>query len=209
VTIHVDEGIQYRLREIRFQKPPDDWSVQNHHSISSAEETAEIHKPSLRKKVLPYAEAGRFGSAELAFSSEELRKRVPLTDGELFRTGQIRKGIDALKRLYLVHGYINFVATPLTEVDDRTGMISLILELDEGRQFRVGKVEVLGLDPQTERALKWRIQPGDIFKFDFFNEFFADNKDILPTGASPENAEMSKNEKNGIVDVLFRFTTCP
>jgi hypothetical protein len=84
VTIHVDEGIQYR-QEIRFQKPPDEWSVQNHVSSSSAEGTAEIHKPALRKKV-EYTSAERFDSPEFAFPSEELRKRVPLTDGEPFST---------------------------------------------------------------------------------------------------------------------------
>jgi outer membrane protein assembly factor BamA len=88
-------------------------------------------------------------------------------------------------------------------------MISLILELDEGRQFRIRKREVQGLDPQTESRLKWRIQPGDVFNNELFEEFFVDNKDILPSGASPTNAELRKNEKFGTVDVLFRFPICP
>ena len=208
VTIHVDEGIQYRLKDIRFRKAPDDVTWGNDDSWASEDENARKGKPSLRKKVA-FDDAEHLGLAELAFPPEELRKRVPLSEGELFSTRQIREGLDALKQLYGSYGYLNFVASPLTEVDDSSGMISLIMELDEGRQFRVRRIEVQGLDPQTEGRLKWRIKPGDIFNGKFLGDFFADNKNILPSGASPENAELHKNEKSGTVDVLFRFPTCP
>ena len=208
VTIHVDEGIQYRLKDIRFRKAPDDMPWGNDDSGASEDENARNGKPSLRKRVAS-DDAEHLGLAKLAFPPEELRKRVPLSEGELFSTRQIRDGLDALKQLYSSHGYINFVATPLIEVDDRSGMISLIMELDEGRQFRLRKIEVQGLDPQTEDRLKWQMKPGDIFNSYFVEAFFADNKNILPSGASPENAELYKNEKNRTVDVLFRFPTCP
>ena len=134
---------------------------------------------------------------------------MPLTEGELFRANQIREGLDSLKKLYGSYGYLNFVTVPITEVDDRKGMISLILELDEGKQFRVRTVEVQGLDPQTKGALKWRLQPGDLFNYEFFKDFFTDNENILPSGASPLNAELSKNEKSGTVDIRFVFPSCP
>ena len=176
VSVHVDEGMQYRLKDIGFRKSSDGWSN---------------------------------GSEQLAFPPEELRKRVPLHEGELFRANQIREGLDSLKKLYGSYGYINFVAMPITEVDDRSGMISLILELDEGKQFRIRSVEVQGLDPQTKGALKWRIQAGDLFNYEFFKDFFTDNENILPSGASPLNAELHKNDKRGTVDIRFVFPSCP
>ena len=176
VTVHVDEGMQYRLKDIRFRKSSDGWSN---------------------------------GSEQLAFPPEELRKRVPLHEGELFRANQIREGLDSLKKLYGSYGYINFVTVPVTEVDDRNGMISLILELDEGEQFRIRGVEVQGLDPLTKGALKWRLQPGDLFNYELFKDFFTDNKGILPSGASPVNAELHKDEKNGTVDIRFVLPSCP
>jgi outer membrane protein assembly factor BamA len=186
VTIHVDEGIQYRLKGIRFRNEDDDWSGGNK-DTGFSDETAR----------------------KLAFPPDELRQRVPLSDGEIFSTTRIKEGLNAIHQLYSSHGYTNFVATPLTEVDDSSGMISLTMALDEGRQFRVRKIEVQGLDPQTEGRLKLQMKPGDIFNSDLVGDFFADNKNILPPGASPENAELHKNEKNGTVDVLFRFPTCP
>src|SRR5579862_2559152 len=175
-SVHVDERMQYRLKDIGFRKSTGGWSN---------------------------------GSEQLAFPPKELRKRVPLHEGELFRANQIREGLDSLKKLYGSYGYINFVAMPITEVDDRSGMISLILELDEGKQFRIRSVEVQGLDPQTKGALKWRIQAGDLFNYEFFKDFFTDNENILPSGASPLNAELHKNDKSGTVDIRFVFPSCP
>lgn len=208
VTVHVDEGMQYRLKDIRFRKSPDDWLAQNGDNGSSEDETERNGKPSLRKKVA-FDDARQLGSGEPTFPPEELRKRVPLIDGGLFSTSQIREGLDALKKLYGSHGYINFVATPITEVDDRSGMISLILELDEGKPFRIRSVEVQGLDPQTEGILRWPFHPGDIFNYELFEDFFADNKDFLPPGASARNAELIKSEKSGTVDIRFVFRSCP
>jgi hypothetical protein len=88
-------------------------------------------------------------------------------------------------------------------------MISLIIELDEGKQFRVRRVEVQGLDPQTRDILKWRFQAGDLFNFELLKAFFTDNKNILPSGASLLNTELIKNEKNGMVDMRLVFPSCP
>ena len=208
VTVHVDEGMQYRLKDIRFRKSPDDWLVQNDDNGASEDEIARNGKTSLRKKVAS-DDIEQLGFGEPTFPPEELRKRVPLVDGGLFSTNQIREGLDALKKLYGSYGYINFVTVPITEVDDHNGMISLILELDEGKQFRIRSVDVQGLDPQTRGALKWRLQPGDLFNYEFFKDFFTDNKNILPSGASPLNAELRKNEKSGTVDIRFVFPSCP
>ena len=187
VIVHADEGIQYRLKNLRFRKAPDYFGGDD---------------------VIRSGDARYLESGELAFPPEELRRLVPLSNGELFSTKQIREGLDALGRLYHSHGYINFVATPVTEVDDSDGTISLTLELDEGKQFRLRKTEVQGLNPQSESALMWPMQPGDIFNGELFENFFTDNKDILPAGASPRNAELKKNEKSGTVDIRLVFPTC-
>jgi|HubBroStandDraft_4_1064222.scaffolds.fasta_scaffold28792_3 hypothetical protein len=79
----------------------------------------------------------------LAFPREELRKLILLQEDDIFNVTKIRDSLDTLHKLYASHGYINFVATPVTEVENDARRISLVLELSEGRQFRVRKVEVL------------------------------------------------------------------
>lgn len=207
VTVHVEEGLRYRLSEIRFRKAPEAGSAASDDSRSDTDETGISSRPSLRRK-LTAADAKNLEAVEPAFPPEELRKSIALSDGDLFRTESIRDGLDNLKRLYTSHGYIEFVATPITEVDDGSGTILVIMELSEGKQYRVRKLEVQGLDPRTEGILKWRIQPGDLFNNELFEDFFADNKDVLPAGASPINADLTKNEKNGTVDIRVVLHTC-
>ena len=77
---------------------------------------------------------------------------------------KIRESLDAMHRRYIRNGYINFVTTPNTEVPDATQRISIIFELDQGKQFRISKVEVHGLDPGREAVLLSKLHPGDIFR---------------------------------------------
>lgn len=156
-----------------------------------------------------FREADRDEPEKLAFSREELRKLVPLQEGDIFSAEKIREGLDRLKKLYGPAGYINLVVTPVTEVDDATQRISLVLELDEGRQFRVEKFEVIGLDAQAEGALKWRLHQGDIFNYELFEDFLTDNKDTLPHCISPSNAELRKSEKKATVEIRIVIPACP
>jgi outer membrane protein assembly factor BamA len=83
----------------------------------------------------------------LAFGAEELRKQIPMNEGDVFSAAKIRASLDALNHSYRSNGYIDFVAEPLIDVDDSHQRISLIMELDQQKQFRLGKIEVFGLDP--------------------------------------------------------------
>jgi hypothetical protein len=87
--------------------------------------------------------------------------------------------------------------------------ISLVMELDEGRQFRVEKFEVIGLDAQAEGALKWRLNQGDIFNYELFEDFLTDNKNALPHCISPSNAKLRKSEKEATVEIRIVIPACP
>jgi outer membrane translocation and assembly module TamA len=89
----------------------------------------------------------------LAFSVGELRPLLSLQEGDVFNVVKIRESLDAMKRRYGENGYIDFVATPVTEVDDTTQRISLIFEFDQTKQFRIDALEMHGLDPSREAAL--------------------------------------------------------
>ena len=62
IMIHVDEGLQHRLGDVRFRES---------NPVQS-----------------------------LAFATEELRKLIPLQEGDVFNVAKIRESLDALKKLY-------------------------------------------------------------------------------------------------------------
>ena len=139
----------------------------------------------------------------LVFSVAELRTLLDLEEGDVFNVIKIRESLDAMKRRY-ENGYLNFVATPVTEVDDSTRRISLIYELDQGRQFRISNVEVHGLDPGREAALLSKLHPGDIFR----NSALEDAVRSLAPDLSLSNEDLMKSfslrksEKSGTVAII-------
>ncbi len=145
----------------------------------------------------------------LAFPREELRKLIPLQEGDLFSTDKIRESLDAMEKFYGSYGYINFVETPVTEVDDATQRISLLMELDEGKQFRVGKVEVFGLEASKAAMLTSALQTGDVFNRSLVDDFVEANMSALPEGASRHVLDTYSDERQGTVDIVVDFRARP
>jgi outer membrane protein assembly factor BamA len=115
-----------------------------------------------------------------AIPDGELRQVFPLHEGEFFSVGGVRTGLEALTKLYSSHGYIDFTATPETQVDDNLQRIVLVMHLDEQKQYRVGSVEIRGLDPSLEARLRSIIVPGEIFNPDVLLAFVRESKSVLP-----------------------------
>jgi surface antigen-like variable number repeat protein len=146
----------------------------------------------------------------LAFGPEELRRLIPMGEGDIFSAAKIREGLDALRDLYGSHGYIDFVATPLTDIDDSRQRISLLMELDQQKQFRVASVEVYGLDQKMETLLKSKLKPGDVYNWQVVEDFLKQNASALPSDISPSDIELHRNIKRGTIDLRFNiFHGCP
>jgi outer membrane translocation and assembly module TamA len=171
VTIHIQEGPQYRLGKLRFR-------------TDDPEET-------------------------LAFPADELRKQIPLRPGDIFDASKIREALEALRKLYEAEGYIDFVPEPQIEIDETNQRINLTMVLWQQKQYRVGKVEVLGPDPQTEALLKSQIKPGEVYSNGRIQQILTANKSALPDDVSPQDIELYKHVREGTVDLRFNFLTCP
>jgi len=81
------------------------------------------------------------------FSDTDLRATVPLVDGEIFNVEKMREALKNLRDKYGSQGYINFTPVPNTEIDDEKKRITITFDLDEGEQFRVGRLIFDGPEP--------------------------------------------------------------
>jgi outer membrane protein assembly factor BamA len=145
----------------------------------------------------------------LIYSNEELRKLIPMHEGDIFNVQQIREALDAMRRLYVSHGYIDFVVSVTTDIDGEHQRIQLTLEIDQGKQFRVGKIEVFGPNPDLEELLKSKLKPGDIFNNQLITNFLTENKSSLSPDVSFEDIEVHRNVRGSTVDLRFNFQACP
>ncbi len=170
LAIHMDEGPQYRLRQITFK-----------------------------------------GNRAI-LNAKALRKLFPLQDGELFSRSAIGQGLDNLRKAYRSSGFINFTSIPNSDVDEKSRTIALVIDMDEGRQFLVSSVRIIGLSgPGAENALKdLALRPGEIYNEKLADLFLLTDGSWLPSGASTESRiHMTLNERAGTVALAFDFAPCP
>jgi Surface antigen variable number repeat len=171
LTIHVNEGLRYKLGSVRFREADPDRAF--------------------------------------AFPPEELRKLVPLQDGDIFYVEKIRECLEVLRRVYNSKGYIDFAPVPQTEIDEVGQRISLVIVLQEGEQFRVGKIQVLGLKPSKAAMLTSKLKAGDVFNRTLVDDFVKENLPALPVGASPHVLGVKTDFKKRTVDIVVDFRPRP
>ena len=136
----------------------------------------------------------------------ELRRVFPLREGEIFSVRQVRAGIEGLTKLYSSQGYLDFTAVPDTVADDNLQRISLVVRLDEQKQYRIGSVEIRGLDSSVEARLRSIVVPGEIFNPQPVAAFLTENRPVLARGL--DNFQVRRNERTGIADLTFDPSMC-
>ena len=140
---------------------------------------------------------------------DELRGVLPLRGGEVFNVSLVREGIQTLTKLYSSRGYIDFTAGPDSEVDDNLQRISLVFHLDQQKQYRVGKVEIMALDPKLEARLRAVLRPGEIYDAEAVDDFYKQNKSVFAPGLTTMNDQLAlRHSETGIVDLMFDFRPC-
>jgi outer membrane protein assembly factor BamA len=100
------------------------------------------------------------------------------------------------------------VATPDTELDDVHQTISLRFFINEDRQFRLGAIQILGLDPKHIRLLRSKLvesklEPGAPFNSKAAEDFFKQNRSVFPLGSSPGDVHVDYDNRDGTVAMVF------
>jgi Surface antigen variable number repeat len=143
------------------------------------------------------------------FNSNDLRKLIPLEDGEIYNRDKYWAGLSAIERAYNERGFIDFNIMQTMQLDDVNQTVSLVMDLNEGPQYRWGNVQVIGLDRNLETILRSRMTVGSPASPKLIRDFYQEYKSLLPVGASPETVKWQSDAKRAIVDLTFDFSTPP
>ena len=153
-------------------------------------------------------------AGETVFPAGRLRLLFPINDGGVFRTSGVRQGIEELRRVYGGRGFINFTSVPDIEMNDEDRTVRVRFDLDEGKQFWLASVNVVGLAPPERNRVEkfWKQQIGMPYSGDLVERFFIKNASLLPRDASPiMDAEVHQDFAEGLVNLTldFRRARCP
>jgi outer membrane protein assembly factor BamA len=119
-------------------------------------------------------------------------------------------GMENLTRAYSQEGYVDMVPEPNPAIDERLKTIDLVCRIDQGPQYRVGSIEILGMNTVTRNKLLESLpKPGEVFDRVRLEEFLTVNRAILPSDASRDDVGIRREERTKTVAVLLDFRTCP
>jgi len=143
----------------------------------------------------------------LSLKREFLEKIFPLKEGDLFAVDKIRKALEDYRKIYGEFGYIDFTATPVTDVDTVNKVVNLTLEFDEQKQFYIRRIEFSGNVTTRDKVIRREIllDEGDLFNNRLWEvSILRLNQLDYFERLKPENAEIKRNVKEGTVDILLK-----
>ncbi len=194
VTVNVDEGQQYRLGKITFK---------NNKTVRNV--------TTLRSHLL--IQDGDISGREktaTGLENKTLRSLFPIQDGDIFSREKIAKGLENLRKMYGEMGFVNFTSVPDTSFDEERKMVTLKIELDEGKQFYIGSVNILGLDQHVADDLlnDLLLKPGDVYNQRIF-ELSLQYLSLRRTNVSFSHYSRQLDERAGTIAITFDFRPCP
>ena len=145
------------------------------------------------------------------FPSSVLRQAFAIQDQDVFDIVKIRLGLEELRKLYASQGYVNMVPVPDTEANDQAGTVALRVDIDEGKQFKVGSLAVGGNWPdgdQEKLAAIFHSYAGSFDVSGFIEQLKAATLAMFPGLASADGlVKVSPNVETATLQVSIRRPT--
>lgn len=96
---------------------------------------------------------------------EEVRRQILLKPGDVFSRGKVRKTLDNITRLYSTIGRASAEVNPLINQDNAARKVNLTLEISEGPEVFVERINISGNVRSDEKILRreFPMAEGDLF----------------------------------------------
>ncbi|MGE5082089.1 MAG: outer membrane protein assembly factor BamA [Acidobacteriota bacterium] len=166
---------------------------------------------------MPIDEGDKYRLGKITFKNNKflsntsaLRNLFPLKDGDIFSREKVAKGLENLRKAYGQYGYINYTGVPSTTFDDEKKLANLEIDIDEGKQFYVRRIEFQGNTTTRDKVIRrelsleeggiydsrlWELSLQRLNQLSYFDQLKPDD---------PNVTEKRLDEKNGQVDLTLK-----
>jgi len=102
---------------------------------------------------------------DLIDRKEELLTHLALRPGDVFSRELLRRGVGRITDLYADQGYAYANVAPLSRVDDATKTVDLALEIEQGPQVSVDRINITGNVKTRDKVIRreMKIIEGDLY----------------------------------------------
>ena len=141
-----------------------------------------------------------------ALTEPFLRSLLNLQPNSLLNLSKIDQGLASIRDTYLTLGFLDVQVNSSLETPPGASVADLLLNLQEGIQYRVGKIEMVGSLPfQTSLYLEFfPLQKGDIFGEKIFNSALnaLNNLGMTPK-LTTQDIDFIIDRNRGVVDLVI------
>ena len=133
---------------------------------------------------LQYTLADTAWTGNTAFPAPRLQSLIRLKAGEPADALQLDKDLKDVAALYGTKGYMATKITPMPVMDDTAATVHYDIDVQEGDVYKMGELEVRGLDGKTKNKLvfDWKLEEGQVYDSSYVQRFLADSTKDLPEG---------------------------
>jgi len=142
--------------------------------------------------------------------AEKLNNMIHLPVGEAANAIRLNGDLEAAEKAYQSKGYMRARIKPESAFDDAKNTVRYTLQVDEGDLFRMGELEILGLDASATSKVRaaWTVREGEPYDAGYANHFLNEAIKVLPTGVHwAVDVRESVNVEDKTVDVNLRFNS--
>jgi outer membrane protein insertion porin family len=166
---------------------------------------------------IPIEEGERYHLGTITFKNNKavadqraLRSLFAIKDGDIFARDKVAKGLENLRKAYGELGYINFTSVPDTKFNDEKKIVNLEIDVDEGKQFYVRRIEFQGNTTTRDKVIRREValEEGQIYnsrlwelsllrlnQLGYFDQLKPDD---------PNTTDRKLDEKAGTVDLTLK-----
>ena len=152
-----------------------------------------------------------FKGNKILNNARALRGVFPIKDGDIFNRKLFAKGLENLKNAYGTQGFINYTPVPTPTFDEQKKTVSWEIEIDEGKQFSVRRIEFQGNTTTRDKVIRrevvleegqlyneqlWKIGIQRLNQLGFFDQIKPDD---------PQTTDRHLDEKAGTVDLTLKI----
>ncbi|HEV2646992.1 MAG TPA: outer membrane protein assembly factor BamA [Acidobacteriaceae bacterium] len=176
-------------------------------------------RPSNGKRVdilMPIEEGERYHLGGITFTgvdakewnAKALRTVFTQKDGEWFNATLFAKGLNSLRQAYTSRGYVSMVANPVPRRDDAKKLLYLDIDVDQGKQFYVNRIEFSGNTITRDKVIRRELllQEGEVYSSQRWDISIRRLNQLgyFDVLKSEDDTETRQNADQGTVDLLLK-----
>jgi outer membrane protein insertion porin family len=143
-----------------------------------------------------------------AISTAELAPLIHLLPGQPADAVRLAGDIETLRKLYRSRGYMTGKIISNVDLNDEKNTVHYDLTIVEGDLYRMGELEILGLDTQTTASMRaaWTLREGQPYNAEYLKKYLRETGPLLPRGLDwAVSTHETPDAKDKTVDVEIRF----